>query len=222
MQLRSTTPFIWAGALAVLFGIVALSWPLHTAAAVAMLWGVYAVADGIVHILIGTRAGAGGARGWLIGTGVLGVLVGLAVFALPGLGTTAVVWVLAAWLLLRGVFLLMSSRNRPGGALSGLGGVLWIVAAVVLFLNPTAGAATLSVLAGIFALVFGAILLAGALFFRSVGNRLRAAQAQAQYDAAGMRRPDRAPGFGGVRQVEDGDRRDGRGDGGNVIEGETK
>ena len=74
------------GLAAIAFGILAFVWPVITLLTLTLLWGAYAVVDGI-FALWGAVAGPRGqmsARFWLIVVGIAGVIAGLLAFAWPG------------------------------------------------------------------------------------------------------------------------------------------
>ena len=73
---------IGQGALAIVLGAIVLTWPGLTVAAFALVWGIYALVDGIGELALGaTSAGVPG-RGWLIFSGILGIVAGIIVISL--------------------------------------------------------------------------------------------------------------------------------------------
>ena len=178
MNLRSSTTVLITGALATVFGLVALFSPLDTALALTMFIGAFMLAMGIVEVVIVARSLKGAAR-WGLWSGIVTAVVGLIGLFAPAVGVAAVVWIIAVWLLLRGVISLLgaSSAHGPARGTGILAGVLWIVLALLLLLNPMAAAATLSVLIGLLALLAGCAMLAAGFFLRKVGNTVRNAQA---------------------------------------------
>lgn len=74
------------GLAAIAFGILAFAWPVITLLTLTLLWGAYAVADGLFALwgaVAGPR-GQMGARFWLVIVGIAGVIAGLLAFAWPG------------------------------------------------------------------------------------------------------------------------------------------
>lgn len=206
---RSSTTILVTGVLAVIFGLVALFWPVHTAMAVVMIVGAFLVVAGIAETVFSARSGRG-ARGWGLWSGILTALVGIVALFAPAAGVTAVVWIVGVWLIVRGVLSLMAATSAagPGRGLGVLVGILWILLALILLFNPVAGAGALSILLGVLALFSGFAMIAAGFLFRRVGNGLRRAEAQfrQQYGTVdGGTRRTRSP-------LDTGD----------VIEGETK
>ena len=67
------------GLVAVLFGVLAFAWPGMTLAVLVLLFGAYAVVDGVLGILAAVRGDTDHRLAMLV-EGVLGVLAGLAAF----------------------------------------------------------------------------------------------------------------------------------------------
>jgi len=62
------------GVFAVLFGIFAFIWPGVSLAALVLVWGVYAIADGVMALIAAFTMHEGGKPMWaLIVVGILGV-----------------------------------------------------------------------------------------------------------------------------------------------------
>ena len=73
------------GVAAILFGLAALIWPGLTLAVLIILYGAYAMVDGVFAIVAGVRAGSGTRRWLLLGEGALSVLAGLVALLWPGI-----------------------------------------------------------------------------------------------------------------------------------------
>src|SRR5256885_4424651 len=93
------------GALAVLFGVLALVWPAITIGVLVLLFGAYALVDGVFALGSALFGGARveGRRAWLILEGVVGVAAGIVAFVWPGVTALALLWVIAAWAIITGV-----------------------------------------------------------------------------------------------------------------------
>ena len=161
------------GAIAILFGLAALLRPDIALEALILLFGAYALVDGvfsIVGVFGGTR---GGTPRWLLFIeGVAGILAGLIAFVLPGLTAILLLYLIAAWAIVTGISeIVMAIRLRReirgewamivGGALSVLFGVILAV------IGPVAGLFSLIWLIGIYAVAFGIMLLFAGFRVRS-------------------------------------------------------
>jgi uncharacterized membrane protein HdeD (DUF308 family) len=167
--LPSETGHWWAlalrGAIAILFGLAALLRPGIALEALILLFGAYALVDGlfaVVGVFGGTR---GGTPRWLLFIeGIASILVGLIAFVLPGLTATLFLYLIAIWAIITGVSeIAMAIRLRRdirgewalivGGAFSVLFGVILAV------IGPIAGLLSLIWLIGIYAAAFGILML---------------------------------------------------------------
>jgi uncharacterized membrane protein HdeD (DUF308 family) len=167
--LPSETGHWWAlairGGIAIIFGLAALLRPDIALGALILLFGAYALVDGvfaIVGVFGGTRGGT--PRWLLLIEGIAGILAGIIAFVLPGLTAVVLLYLIAAWAVVTGIFEIATAiRLRQeirgewaliiGGALSVLFGVLLAV------IGPVAGILSLIWLIGIYALAFGILML---------------------------------------------------------------
>ena len=89
------------GLLAVLFGFAALVLPLGTLEAVGRLFGVYAILEGALVVLIGLRGTQ--YRGAFLSEGAFGIVAGLVALAWPGVTALVLLYVIAIWAILSGI-----------------------------------------------------------------------------------------------------------------------
>jgi uncharacterized membrane protein HdeD (DUF308 family) len=160
------------GVLAVLFGVAAIGWPGPTLVALVLLYGAYALVDGVTAIWAGAFAGAG----WLVLSGVLGLVVGISTFIFPGITAVALFYLIAAWAIARGVFEIMEAM-RLRKEISGewafvLGGICSIAFGVLLIANPVAGVLSLVWLISAYALMFGVATIFLAFRLRGLTRKL--------------------------------------------------
>jgi uncharacterized membrane protein HdeD (DUF308 family) len=165
----------WALALraaaAIILGLIAFSLPGPTLAAIVVLFGVYAITDGIFAIVAAVRGLRRKERwGAMLLEGIVGVAAGVIALLWPGIGALALVYVVAGWALLTGTLeILMAVRLRKiisGEWLMILGGVLSIVLAVMVALFPGAGSLVLVWWLGAYALAYGIVAMALAIRVR--------------------------------------------------------
>ena len=159
------------GVAAILFGLLSFALPGLTLAALVLLFGAYALVDGIFNVVAAVR-GRGTVQPWwaLLLEGIVSIAAGVVTFVLPGLTALTLVYVIAAWAVVTGVLEIVAAvrlRNQITGEWRlVLGGVLSIVFGVFIMLAPGAGALALVLWIGAYALVFGALLLALAVRLR--------------------------------------------------------
>ncbi len=163
------------GLAAVLFGVLAFVWPGMTLAVLVLLFGAYALVDGILGILAAARGGTD--HRLVMGLeGVVGVLAGLAAFVLPGLTALVLLYIIAFWAILTGVLEVVAAVRlrrtitNEWGLI--IGGMLSVLFGIVLIAAPGAGALALVLLIGAYAVLFGVTLLILSWRLRSYEQRL--------------------------------------------------
>ncbi|MEY2588969.1 MAG: hypothetical protein QOJ67_953 [Acidimicrobiaceae bacterium] len=174
------------GAVAVLFGIVTLIWPGLTVWALVLLFGFFALLDGVSTLAaVATRdPETEGHRLYFFVIGLVSVGAAIIAFAWPSITALALLWVIAAWAFLSGVMevaLAIRLRKEISNEwLLGLVGLLSIAFAVMLVITPGAGALVITWLIAWYAIIVGVLLLA-------LSWRLRKLQATVEQRVTSMR-----------------------------------
>jgi uncharacterized membrane protein HdeD (DUF308 family) len=155
------------GAFAIVFAIIAFVWPGITAAALVLLFGAYALVDGIFALVAALRAARHhGRSGALLLEGILDLIIAAIAFFWPAEALVAIIYFIAIWAVITGIALIAAgiAMIRVNGEwLLVLSGIISILLGVILFVQPGAGVVALSWWLGIYALLFG-ISLIGAAF----------------------------------------------------------
>ena len=178
--LPAATGHWWAlalrGVLAILFGLAALLRPGIALEALILLFGAYALVDGVFSI-VGVFGGArGGMPRWLLLLeGIAGIVAGIVAFVLPVLTAFALYFLIIAWALVTGVAEISTAirlrREIEGEWAMILSGALSILFAVVLLVSGAIGIFTLVWVIGVYAVVFGVLLLIAAFRVRGQDNQ---------------------------------------------------
>jgi uncharacterized membrane protein HdeD (DUF308 family) len=159
------------GVAAVIFGVLALFWPPSAFAALVLLFGAYALVDGIFNLVSAVKAPRGQRWGALVFEGVVGVLAGVLTFIWPGLTGLALLLLIAAWSIVTGAAEIVAAirlrKQIQGEWLLALSGVLSVAFGVLLFIAPTAGAIAIAIWVGAYAIIFGSLLIGLGLRLRS-------------------------------------------------------
>jgi uncharacterized membrane protein HdeD (DUF308 family) len=135
---------------------------LDTAVVLALLWGLWALVDGLVSLVEASRPARPAARLMLALMGLVALAAGLLAVSSPGLTAVTLTWILGIWLLCRGVLdatvaiLDRGAESRIGLFLSGAVDVLL---GLLFCLNPGRSVLTLAVTLGLAATVWGGVLL---------------------------------------------------------------
>lgn len=159
------------GVAGILFGIATFFAPAISLAVLVLLFGAYALVDGVLAVISAVRNRATNEHWWvLLIEGVVGIITGIVTFAWPGITALALLYVIAAWALVTGALEIAAAvRLRKvidHEWLLVLSGIASIIFGVLLALFPGAGALALVLWIGAYAIVFGALLVA-------LGFRLR-------------------------------------------------
>ncbi len=153
------------GVAAIVFGILAFIWPGVTLIVLVALFGAYAFVDGVFSVVAAVRAAEHHAH-WaaLLLEGILGIVIGVITFFHPALAATALLYLIAAWAIVTGVLELYAAvrlrRELTGDLLLVLAGIASIAFGVLLAIFPRTGLITVVWLIGIYAIVFGVLLVA--------------------------------------------------------------
>jgi uncharacterized membrane protein HdeD (DUF308 family) len=163
------------GVVALLFGLLALIWPSITLLVLVTLFGAYALVDGV--FALGTAIfgrGAIGSRGWLIVGGIAGIAIGILTFVWPGSTALVLLWLIAAWAVITGVLEIVAAvqlrREIRGEWMFILSGALSVLFGILLMVWPATGALAVIVLIGLYAIVFGVVLIGLGLRLRRFGG----------------------------------------------------
>ncbi len=173
---RSSTYLFVSGTVALLFGLVAAFFPIATGLTLVVLWGIYALLDGIVAAVMAFNPRPDQSRGYLIFTAIVGILAGgIAVFS-PVTAGLALLWVLGVWLILRGVIEIISAFTQQQTAprwLMVLGGAFWLLAGWLILSAPnTAATLIIALWLGILAIVWGIVLITVGFLVRREAKRI--------------------------------------------------
>jgi uncharacterized membrane protein HdeD (DUF308 family) len=168
--------FALRGLFAIIFGVLALVWPETTLMALVLLFGAYALVDGIFAVVFGLASSGDNERWWAtLLEGVVGIIIGLLTFFWPGATTLAFLYLIAAWALVTGILEIVAAIQLrqliTNEWLMILSGILSIIFAVLLVVFPGAGALSLVWLIGAYAIFFGILLISFAFRLRGLWDQ---------------------------------------------------
>jgi uncharacterized membrane protein HdeD (DUF308 family) len=165
---RDHGPSWWAlalrGLVAILFGLAALFWPSLILAVLIVLFGAFALVDGVLAVIAAFRSsGRGMRRPLLLIEGAIGILFGIFALFWPGLTALALLYIIAFWAILSGIariaMAIMLRREIENEWSIALSGVLSVILGVILILIPGAGLLAYTWLIGLLALALGIALI---------------------------------------------------------------
>lgn len=157
---HSWSMFALRGMIAIIFGVIALIRPEQTTQALVLVFGAFALVDGITTIFAGLGSAPFFSRWWVLALeGGVGVAVGLFAIFSPEITTRALLYAIAAWAVITGtlgiVVAIEFRRVLEDEWMLVLGGLFSIVFGVLLVVFPAAGELSVIWLIGIYAMAFG-------------------------------------------------------------------
>jgi uncharacterized membrane protein HdeD (DUF308 family) len=161
------------GVFAIIFGVLALIWPGLTLFVLIAMFGAYALVDGIFAVIAGIASYGRNERWWaVLLEGIAGIILGVLTFLWPGTTALVLVYFIAAWALITGVFEIAAAirlrKEIEGEWMMILSGILSIIFGVFLVAAPGAGALGLTLVIGAYAIVFGILFIILAFRLRSL------------------------------------------------------
>jgi uncharacterized membrane protein HdeD (DUF308 family) len=166
------------GAAGIIFGILAFVMPGITLVTLILLFGAYAIIDGIFGLVAAFRGRAAEQPWWWLALeGLVSIGAGIVTFAWPGLTALVLVYVIAVWAVITGVLEIVTAI-RLRQEISNewwlvAGGVISVLFGVLLMAAPGTGALALIFWIGAYAIVFGALLVGLAFRLRHAQDEMR-------------------------------------------------
>src|SRR5216683_4021059 len=155
------------GICAILFGVLTFVWPGITLLTLVLLYGAYALVDGVLALAEAVMGGAPAPRWWLALVGLLGIAVGIMTFAWPGITALVLLLFIAGWAIATGVLQIIGAiklrKEIDNEWLLILGGIISVLFGVGMMLAPGAGALALVWVIGAYSVVMGVVFVALAL-----------------------------------------------------------
>jgi uncharacterized membrane protein HdeD (DUF308 family) len=144
------------------FGVLAFMWPGPTIALLVLLYGAFALVDGVLALAQAIMGGNVESRWWLALIGVAGIAAGVITFMAPALAALWLLIFIACWAIVLGVFQIMGAiklrKEIDNEWTLILGGALSVLFGLVLLVQPGAGAVGLVWVIASYAVVFGVLL----------------------------------------------------------------
>jgi uncharacterized membrane protein HdeD (DUF308 family) len=156
------------GLAAIVFGVVVLVWPSISAVALVALFGAFALIYGLLALGQGLNLLAERNTYWVpyVLGGLGGIAIGAVTFFRPGVTALILVYFIAVWAIVTGIFQLVVSVDQAGEVkgdwLIGLTGLLSIAFGTLIAIFPGSGALAILWLIGAYAIVLGVIQLVAA------------------------------------------------------------
>ena len=162
---------------AFIFGVLALLLPGLTLTTLVLLFGAFALVDGVFTLGHAFTRGrqTGWGLVWMILMGVAGIGAGIVTFFWPGITALALLYVIAAWALVTGAFELAAAitfrKVLTHEWLLVVDAILSFIVAAILVFAPVTGALAITWAIGFYALFSSGVLAAQAWRLRKVRER---------------------------------------------------
>jgi uncharacterized membrane protein HdeD (DUF308 family) len=165
------------GCVAIGFGILIFAKPQISLQVLVYVFGVYVLIEGILGVSVAIAARSEiDSWGVLFFWGLLGIAVGVLAFVKPDITALALLFYIALWAIATGVLEIAAAiRLRQlikNEWLLILAGVVSVAFGVWLIASPEAGALAVLSLIGVYAIVFGVLLVLFALKIRSFVSKV--------------------------------------------------
>jgi len=167
------------GALAIVFGIVALAYPGLTLASLVLYFAAFAFVDGVSNVFLAFN-GRKENEGWwaLMLEGLLSIAFGVIAYQAPAITTLMLLLYIAFWAMATGVLrIILAVRLRheiEGEWWMALGGLVSIVFGLAMVARPDAGALAVLTIIGFWSIVSGVTLALLAFKVKSLSGKVGA------------------------------------------------
>ncbi len=172
-----------AGVASIAFGAITLFWPGVSLVVLTALFGAFALVYGAFALASGLNLLAHRSTDWVpyVLGGLVGVVVGVVTFFAPGLTDLTLIYLIAAWAIIVGVFEIIASLDLrdvvKGAGWLTASGVLSIAFGVLVAARPGTGALAILWLIGAYAIIGGATRLYAAYRIHGVQSDVKRAVA---------------------------------------------
>ncbi len=168
-----------AGVASIAFGAITLFWPGISLVALTALFGAFTLVYGAFGLAAGLNLLAHRSTDWVpyVLGGLAGLVVGVVTFFAPGLTDLTLIYVIAAWAIIVGVFEIIASVDirdmvKGAGWLTA-SGVVSVAFGVLVAARPGTGALAILWLIGAYAILGGATRLYAAYRMHQVDSDVK-------------------------------------------------
>jgi uncharacterized membrane protein HdeD (DUF308 family) len=149
------------GILIILFGIIAIVWPIRTLEALILIFGIFALVFGVAALIFSIFAKE---RWWaLLIQGLVGIAIGLIALFMPDVTVVFVMFIIAIWAIIMGLLELASAiklrKVITDDWLLVLAGILSILFGLIIFLWVEVALLAVMLFIGFYAILLGVILI---------------------------------------------------------------
>ena len=154
------------GAIAIVLGIIAIFWPDTAIFTFMLIWGIWALVDGVAVLFVAFQPEERASRTRLLVQGGIGVVFGLLIVTHPGISASVVTWLAGLFFVVRGLLEALSALGTSPRGFLLASAAIDIVLGVLFMANPGGSAKGITVVLGIVALLWGIALVVIGLAWR--------------------------------------------------------
>lgn len=163
------------GLVAIVFALLTWAQPGVSLAALVLVFGIYVLADGLLGMWSAIAKRRDNRHWWLLLLwGLVGIVVGVMTFIMPGITGLVLLMYIAAWAVITGVLQIVAAirlrKEIKGEWLMILSGLVSVAFGVLLFLQPGAGALAVAWIIAAYAFIFGVLMVLLAFKVRKLGR----------------------------------------------------
>ena len=163
------------GLVAIVFALLTWAQPGVSLAALVLVFGIYVLADGLLGVWSAIANRRDNRHWWLLLLwGLVGIVVGVMTFIMPGITGLVLLMYIAAWAVITGVLQIVAAirlrKEIKGEWLMILSGLVSVAFGVLLFLQPGAGALAVAWIIAAYAFIFGVLMVLLAFKVRKLGR----------------------------------------------------
>jgi uncharacterized membrane protein HdeD (DUF308 family) len=171
--------YLLRGIAAIIFGVLAFISPSATLLALVLVFGIYAFVDGVLAVIASFRMREVVNQWWVVLLeGLAGIIVGVIALVYPQVTVFALLFLIAFWAIFTGIMEIIAAirlrREISNEWALLLSGILSVVLGVILFAYPSSGAVGLIWAIGVYAIIFGVLMLYLAFRFRGIARQIPA------------------------------------------------
>ena len=165
--------FLLRGLLGIALGVFALMFPAAALGVVVILIGAYLIVDGVIAIFKAIQILRSDPHWWvLLLEGILGVAVGLVIFASPGLSIVTLSLLVGFWAIFSGISAVGASlrvhTHVPGEWLYLVFGIISLIFGIMVVFAPATGLVYIVLMISIYGFVMGVTMIALAFRLRAM------------------------------------------------------
>ena len=163
------------GLVAIVFALLTWAQPGVSLAALVLVFGIYVLADGLLGVWSAIAKRRDNRHWWvLLLWGLVGIVVGVMTFIMPGITGLVLLMYIAAWAVITGVLQIVAAirlrKEIKGEWLLILSGLVSVAFGVLLFLQPGAGALAVAWIIAAYAFILGVLMVLLAFKVRKLGR----------------------------------------------------